>query len=100
MVARGLPEVGDRALLSDQHARPRARRDPREGPRSLARRDEVRPEMTDGDELPSVPQRGEPAQPAPRNVLQEDPFDRLSRAEVEDLLERWPLDQARHCRGR
>ena len=56
--------------------------------------------MADGDELPSVPQRGEAAQAAPRDVLQEDPFDRLSRAEVEDLLERWPLDQARHCRGR
>ena len=56
--------------------------------------------MADGDELSSVPQRGEATQAAPGNVLQEDPFDRLSRAEVEDLLERWPLDQARHCRGR
>jgi len=100
MVARGLPEVRDGALVADQHAGPRARGDLRESPRPFAGRDEVRPEMADGDELVSVPQRGEPAQPAPRDVLQEDPFDRLSRAEVEDLLERWPLDQARHCRGR
>ena len=56
--------------------------------------------MADGDDLPTVPQSGEAAQAAPRHVLEEDPFDRLSRAEVEDLLERRPLDQARHCRGR
>ena len=36
--------------------------------------------MADGDEIPSVPQRGDD-QAAPRDVLQEDPFDRLSPAQ-------------------
>jgi len=39
VVARGLPEIGDRALVADQHSRPGARGDLREGPRPHARRD-------------------------------------------------------------
>src|SRR4051812_23889804 len=42
LVAGRLPEIGDRALVADQHARPRARGDLRESPRAFARRDEVR----------------------------------------------------------
>ena len=44
--------------------------------------------MAEGDELAAVLERGEAAEPATRNVLEEDALDRLPRAEVEDLVER------------
>ena len=56
--------------------------------------------MADRDELSLFAQSSETPQPAAGDVFQEDALDRLARAEVEDLLERWPLDQSRRCRGR
>ena len=45
--------------------------------------------MTEGDELSAVLERGEASEPAARDVLEEDALDRLPRAEVEYLVERW-----------
>jgi hypothetical protein len=56
--------------------------------------------VADGYELASLAQSDEAPETAARHVLKEDSFDRFTPAELEDLLERRPLDQARHCRGR
>jgi hypothetical protein len=47
-----------------------------------------------------VAQAGEAAEPAAGDVLEEDTLDRVLAAEGENLREPWPLDQARHRRGR
>jgi hypothetical protein len=44
--------------------------------------------VAEGDERAVTPERGEAAEPAPRDVLEEDALDRLLRAEGENLLER------------
>ena len=36
----------------------------------------------------------EPAEPAPRDILQEDALDGLALAELEYRLERWPVDDS------
>ncbi len=43
--------------------------------------------MAERDEAPVLLERGEAAEPAPRDVLEEDPLDRFLRAEREDLVE-------------
>src|SRR5207245_446272 len=67
---------------------PRApRRHLGECPAALARRDDVRADVAEGPQPPVLGDGAEPAQPAPRHVLEEDALDRVPRAEVEDLLE-------------
>jgi hypothetical protein len=54
----------------------------------LARRHDVRTDVTQCDELVIARDRREATQPASRDVLEEDALDRILRTEVEDLFER------------
>ena len=55
---------------------------------ALAGRDDVRADVAERDERAVALERGEAAEPAPRDVLEEDALDRLLRAEGENLIER------------
>ena len=84
----------DRALLADQHPRTARRRRARERAAALhptARRSRRRGRAR---QPAAVAQRDEPAEPAPRDVFEEDALDRILRAEGEDLAQRG-LDESR-----
>src|SRR5262245_33225338 len=86
-----LPQLPHRPLLADHHpsTAPRGRLRERRAP--LARGDDVGAHVAQRFESPvSLGDRGEAAEPAPSDVLEEDALDRLPRAEVEHLVE---------CRG-
>ena len=84
---RDLPELRDGALVPDDHPRPAAHR--RVGERVAAdpARHHVRPQVAQSHEPAAALDAGEPPEPAPRDVLEEDALDRLLPAEVEDLVE-------------
>ena len=84
----GVTKTVDRALLTDDHARLAARRRVCERRTALAGGDDVRADVAERDKPAAPLERGEAAEPAPRDVLEEDTLDRLLRAEREDLLER------------
>jgi hypothetical protein len=54
----------------------------------LTGRDDVRTDVTERDQCVVARERGELAEAAPRDVLEEDPLDRFLCAEAQDLLER------------
>jgi hypothetical protein len=82
-----LPQLRDRGLLADQHARARAGDGRPEERAAAARRHDVRTGVTEGDELPVLRDRGEAPEPPPGHVLEEHALDRRLGAEGEDLLE-------------
>ena len=85
--ARRRPELADRALLADHHARAGCGRDLGERVASAARRDDVRADVAERGQ-PSVPGHGaEPTEAATGDVLEEHALDRVVRAELEDLVE-------------
>ena len=95
--ARGLPQLVDRALLADHHAGARGGGEPGEGSAAGAGRDDVRADVAERRQAPVLGGRAEAAEPAARDVLEEDALDRLLRAEVEDLVEP-RVDELRHAR--
>ena len=96
--ARRLPERGHRALLADDHPRLALRRGPGERLAALAGRHDVRADVAERGEPAVVTQRrDEAAEPAPRDVLEEDALDGRARAELEHLIGR-RLDES-HVRS-
>ena len=91
----GVPQLVDRPLLADDHPRLPARRRVGERRAALAGRDDVRADVAERDEPAVALERGEAAEPAPRDVLEEDALDRVLRAEGEDLVERRERPRAR-----
>jgi hypothetical protein len=75
-------------LLADDHPRLAAGGCVRERRAALARRNDVRADVTERDEDVVVCEPREAPQPAACDVLEEDTLDRLLLAEGEDLLER------------
>jgi hypothetical protein len=75
-------------LLADDHASLTACGRVGERRAALTGRDDVRTDMAERDERAVALEREEAAEPAPRDVLEEDTLDRLLRAEGENLLER------------
>jgi hypothetical protein len=75
-------------LLPDDHARLAAGCRVGERGAALAGRDDVRADVTERDDGAVSLERGEAAEPAPRDVLEEDALDRLLCAEGENLIER------------
>ena len=99
-LARALPQLADGALVADDHPRPRPRRRLPEDAAALARGDDVRARVTEGRERPVLAlDRDEPAEPAAGDVLEEDPLDRILRAEREDLLDPRHGEHPRHANG-
>ena len=96
LAARGLPQLADRALLADHHAGARGGREPGEGAAAGAGRDDVRAHVAEGSQPSVLGGRAEAAEPAARDVLEEDALDRLLCAEVEDLVEP-RVDELRHA---
>ena len=92
---RRLPQFGHRSLLSDQHPGTCSDGDGREGAAPLARRDDVRARVAEGDETAAFLDPAEAAEAPPGDVLEEDALDRVLRAVLEDLLQ-GRLDDLRH----
>jgi hypothetical protein len=87
-LARGLlPELADGALLADHHPRAPAHRRGGEGAAAVSGGDDVGADVAERRELPALLERGEPSEPSPRHVLEEDALHRIRLAEGEDLLE-------------
>ena len=84
---RRLPEVCDGTLLPDHHPCVPGDGHVRERVATGSGRDDVRAGVAERLEPPVLLDRREPAQAAPRHVLEEDALDRVLRAECEDLLE-------------
>ena len=82
------PQLVDRRLLADDHARLPARGRVGERAAALARRNDVRADVAERDQPLVALERGEATEPAPRDVFEEDALDRLLCTEVEDLVER------------
>ena len=70
-----LPQLRDRPCLADQHSRRRARDLARERTAPVARRDDVDAHVAQREQLATVDARDETPEPAPRDVLEEDPLD-------------------------
>ena len=83
-----VPEVGHGALVADDHARTPPRRGGCEAPAVDARGHDVGADVAEGAQLLVLGERRETSEPATRNVLEEDAFDGILRAESEDLVER------------
>jgi hypothetical protein len=81
-----VPELPDRALLADDHARAPAQRRHREGAAAMAGRDEVRADVAERRQPPVPGEGAEVAEAAPGHVLEEDALDRVGGAEVQNLL--------------
>ena len=82
------PEVVDRALLADDHARLAADDSGDERGATGARRHDVRADMAERRQAAAGRECGEPSETAPRDVFEEHALDGLLRAEGENLLER------------
>ena len=91
----GLPELGHRALLADDHAGAPVVYNLREGVAPDSRRYEVRPRVTKRGEATVPGQSHETAEAATGDVLEEDALDRILGAEREDLV-KLGLFQRRH----
>src|SRR5206468_5425836 len=86
-VARGLPQLADRVLFPDDHARGRRRRSVGEDAAGVPGRNEVRSDVAERTEPAVVAfDSVEAAEAAPGDVFEEHPLDRLARAELEHLL--------------
>ena len=87
--ARRVPQLTHRDRLADDHARLRAGGRPAVLAAPLTGGDEVRPDVAERRERAVAPRGGgEPAEPTPGDVLEEDALDGLARAELEHLLPR------------
>ena len=82
-----VPELVDRALVADDHARAAAGGGVREAPAIAPGGDDVRADVAERGQAPVLGEGAEAAQPPPRDVLEEDALDRVLGAELEDLLE-------------
>ena len=82
-------------LVADDHPRAAAGGDPREAVAALSGGDDVRADVAERRQTPVLGVRGEAAEAAPGDVLEEDPLHRILRAEREDLLEPW-FDRVSH----
>src|SRR5438132_382406 len=82
-----LPELGDRALLSDHHARVPGRSDVCETGAPAPGRDDIRAGMTESLEASAPLDRREAPEAAPGHVLEEDALDRVLGAKRQDLVE-------------
>ena len=83
----GAPELSDRLFLADDHARHAAGRVGRERAAAPARRDDVRPEVTERVEPPLALNRPKARMAATSRILEEDALDGVARAEVQHLVE-------------
>ena len=81
------PKLVDRPFVTDDHARASARCSLGEATARSARRNDVRPDVTESGQPVVVGKRREAAQPPSGDVLEEDTLDRILGAEVEDLLQ-------------
>ena len=91
-----IPELGDRALLADQHPCPGAHGHVAVDTTAAAGWDDVRTGVAERDETAVLGHSREAAQAAARDVLEEDALDRVLRAVREDLLE-GRVDDVRHA---
>jgi len=82
-----LPQVGDRALLADQHARVPAPDRRREASAAAAGRDDVRAEVAERLQPPAALQPAEAPEASARRVFEEDTLDRILGAKLEDLIQ-------------
>ena len=76
-----LPQLPDRPLLADHHSRRAVDGLGGEGGTAAAGWNDVRAEVAERRETFPASERSEAAEPAPRDVLEEDPFDRLPGAD-------------------
>src|SRR5262245_1450448 len=83
----GTPELADRFLLADDHARHAGGRVGGERVAPSAGRDDICAEVAGRVETVLAPNRAEDRVAAPSRVLEEDALDRVARAELEHLVE-------------
>jgi hypothetical protein len=83
---RLLPQLRDRARFADQHSRGRPSDIAGERTAAVTRRNNVDPHVTERQKLSALSSRDETPEPSPRDVFEEDSFNRILGAETEDLL--------------
>ena len=92
------PELVDRALVPDDHARASARGCLRETTAARARGNDVGAHVAESGQAAVFGAGAEPAQPPPGDVFEEDALHGVLGAELEDLHEPG-LDRTFHCRN-
>ena len=83
-----LPELVDRALGADDHARVARQRPTCEDAATDARRPDIRAEVTERFEGAVLGHGEKASQPAPDKILEEDALDRILGAEGQNLIGR------------